>query len=104
MVAVKLLFCNPAVVVVGVANPLDLVLSLPVLEDVGHTMCSLGWRSGDGDSCKMSFVLLSLMMPVIMLPSVSALVAGSFMQVRAQQPGTALRLVGEGESSKLNEN
>jgi len=42
-------------------------------------MCSLRRRSGDRDSCKVSFILVSLMMPVIMLPCVSALVAGSFM-------------------------
>jgi len=42
-------------------------------------MCSLRWRSGDRDSCKVSFVLASLMTPVITLPCVSALVASSFM-------------------------
>jgi len=41
-------------------------------------MCSLRQRSGDRDSCKVSFVLASLTMYVIMLPCVSALVAGSF--------------------------
>jgi len=40
-----------------------------------HCMCSIRWRSGDRDSCKVSFVRASLMMPVIMLPCVSALVA-----------------------------
>jgi len=70
------------------------------LEDKGHTQ----WRRGNGiefyqstclrlftiqrgqhiilpirDSCKVSFVLASLMTPVITLPCVSALVAGSFM-------------------------
>jgi len=37
-------------------------------------MCSLRWRSGDLDS----FVLASLVVPVITLSCVSALVAGSF--------------------------
>jgi len=42
-------------------------------------VCSLRWRSGDRDSCKVSFALASLIMPVITLPCVSALVAGSFL-------------------------
>jgi len=41
-------------------------------------MCSLRWRSGDRDSCKVSFTLASLMNPVIMLPCVSAIVSRSF--------------------------
>jgi len=41
-------------------------------------MCSLRQRSGDRDICKVSFVLASLMTPVIMLSCVSALVASSF--------------------------
>jgi len=43
-----------------------------------HCVCSLRGRSGDRDSCKVSFVLASLTTPVILLPCVSALVAGSF--------------------------
>jgi len=41
-------------------------------------VCSLRRRRGDRDSCKVSFLLVSLTTPVIMLPCVSALVAGSF--------------------------
>jgi len=41
-------------------------------------VCSLRQRSGDRDSCEVSFVLASLMTPFIMLPSVSALVASCF--------------------------